>query len=89
MYGLQECKSVYFRKYVPTFWNLWVDFYPEDSGNRFLSALPCMGHPHTVAGKNGRYNGNVTFSPKMLIRVYIIHPLEYGTIKCITVVVVL
>jgi len=36
---------------VPTFWNLVVDFYPEDSDNRFLSTLPCMGHPHTVAGK--------------------------------------
>jgi len=71
------------------FWNLWVDFYSEDLDNRFLSPLPCMGHPHTVAGKNNRYYGNVTFSPKILILVYIIHPLEHGTIKCIRVAVVL
>jgi hypothetical protein len=73
---------------VPIFWNLWVDFYPEDSGNRFLSTLSCMGHPHTAVGKNSRYYGNVTCSPKILILVDI-HPLEYGTIKCIRVAVVL
>jgi hypothetical protein len=80
---------VYFSKEVPTFWNLQVDFYPEESGNRYLSTFPCLGHPHTVAGKNNRYYGIVTFSPKVLILVYVIHPLEYGTMKWFRVVIVL